>query len=114
MALLRDEAPAWLFLPHVFVDAAGQEEQRSPAPSAIERFATGAELYKSYHHWLTFLTASIVGRQAFQDAVGRDRQRQRLHPAAVVLPRRARRPVRRRAGAPGPRLERDLLGRPRA
>jgi Glycosyl transferase family 2 len=68
-ALLRDERPAWLFLPHVFVDANGEEEQRSPAPSAIERWATGAELYKRYHHWLTFLTASIVGRQAFQDAV---------------------------------------------
>ena len=68
-ALLRDERPAWLFLPHVFVDANGEEEQRSPAPSAIERWATGAELYQRYHHWLTFLTASIVGRQAFQDAV---------------------------------------------
>jgi glycosyltransferase involved in cell wall biosynthesis len=69
VGLLRDEDPAWLFLPHVFVDTAGQEVQRSPAPSAVERFATGGELYQSYHHWLTFLTASIVGREAFQEAV---------------------------------------------
>jgi glycosyltransferase involved in cell wall biosynthesis len=69
VALLRDEAPAWLFLPHVFVDEAGREEQRSPAPGAVERFATSGELYKRYHHWLTFLTASIVCRQGFQEAV---------------------------------------------
>jgi glycosyltransferase involved in cell wall biosynthesis len=69
VALLRDEDPAWLFLPHVFVDTAGREEQRSPAPTAVERFATAGELYRSYHHWLTFLTASIVRRQAFQEAV---------------------------------------------
>ena len=70
VALLRDEAPAWLFLPHVFVDTAGQEEQRSPAPSPPDRaLRDRRQLYKSYHHWLTFLTASIVGRQAFQEAV---------------------------------------------
>ena len=69
VALLRDEAPAWLFLPHVFVDESGRERSRSPAPDATERFANAAELYKSYHQWLTFLTASIVRREAFQEAV---------------------------------------------
>jgi hypothetical protein len=68
VAALRDERPAWLFLPHVFVDDGGDEAGRSPAPPQLERFATAAELYRAYHHWLTFLTASIVRREAFQEA----------------------------------------------
>jgi glycosyltransferase involved in cell wall biosynthesis len=69
VALLRDEAPAWLFVPHVFVDDSGRPKSRSPAPGAPELYPSAADLYKRYHHWLTFLTASIVRRSAFQEAV---------------------------------------------
>jgi glycosyltransferase involved in cell wall biosynthesis len=71
VAALREERPAWLFLPHIFVDDDGRELQRSPAPEGgvRERFATAGELYLAYHHWLTFLTASIVRADAFRHAV---------------------------------------------
>ncbi|HWI73006.1 MAG TPA: glycosyltransferase [Baekduia sp.] len=71
VAALREERPAWLFLPHRFVDDDQREVQRSAAPAdgARERYATAGALYQAYHHWLTFLTASIVRADAFRHAV---------------------------------------------
>lgn len=66
--LLREDQPVWLFLPHLWVDG-GKVVGGSPAPGSIERHATGPDLYRAYHHWLTFLTASILRREAFQEAV---------------------------------------------
>jgi glycosyltransferase involved in cell wall biosynthesis len=71
LALLRDGRPAWLFLPHSFVDQTGRVIDSSPAPEAPEHHATSASLYHGYHHWLTFLTASIV-RSDLLRAAARD------------------------------------------
>ncbi|MEA2322016.1 MAG: hypothetical protein QOD81_1866 [Solirubrobacteraceae bacterium] len=57
--LLERERPAWLFLPHRWFDPLGNPGHGSPAPGVVERYATGGDLYRAYHHWLTFLTASI-------------------------------------------------------
>jgi hypothetical protein len=71
VSALRAAEPAWLWLPYVGVDADHAEELvRSPAPGKMEVFADGAALWTAYHHWLTFITASIVRREAFQEAVG--------------------------------------------
>ncbi len=65
---LRAARPAWLFLPHTFVDAAGQAAGESPAPGDVQVFPDAGALYRAYHHWLTFLSASIVQRDAFREA----------------------------------------------
>jgi tetratricopeptide (TPR) repeat protein len=67
--LLVAERPAWLFLPHHWIDGDRRVTGGSPAPGAIERFATGGDLYRAYHHWLTFLSASIVRADRFREAV---------------------------------------------
>ena len=67
--LLVAERPSWLFLPHVWVDEAGRPAHGSPAPGTVERYADGGDLYRAYHHWLTFLSASIVRTGALQEAV---------------------------------------------
>jgi glycosyltransferase involved in cell wall biosynthesis len=69
LRILRDEQPAWLFLPHLWIGERGEEIGGSPAPGAVERYASAGDLYRAYHHWLTFLTGSIVRRDAFRDAV---------------------------------------------
>lgn len=71
VAALREERPAWLHLPHLFVDGELREIQRSAAPAAggRERFATAGAVYQAYHHWLTFLTASILRADAFREAI---------------------------------------------
>lgn len=68
LALLDTERPAWLFLPHHWIDEAGRVTGGSPAPGAVERYAEGGDLYRAYHHWLTFLSASIVRSAAFAEA----------------------------------------------
>ncbi len=68
-ALLRAESPAWLFLPHHWVNEAGELSGGSPAPRVLQRYETGADLYRAYHHWLTFVSASIVRRSSFREAV---------------------------------------------
>jgi hypothetical protein len=66
---LREERPAWLFMPHVRIDADGREAGRSPAPGTMQRFATARDLYRAYHHWLLFLTASVLRREAYRAAI---------------------------------------------
>jgi tetratricopeptide (TPR) repeat protein len=69
-ALLEEEAPRWLFLPHVWLDdqarpiAAG-----SPAPGRTERYAGAGALWRAYHHWLTFLSASVLEQEAYRAAM---------------------------------------------
>jgi Flp pilus assembly protein TadD len=67
--LLVAERPSWLFLPHMWVDEAGRPAHGSPAPGNVGRYADGGDLYRAYHHWLTFLSASIVRTGALQEAV---------------------------------------------
>jgi glycosyltransferase involved in cell wall biosynthesis len=66
--LLARERPAWLFLPYRFVAADGTPGEGVPEPGAAQRFATAGELYRAYHHWLTFVTGSIVRAQPFRAA----------------------------------------------
>jgi glycosyltransferase involved in cell wall biosynthesis len=66
---LRAERPAWLFLPHHWVDASGNLSGGSPAPGVLERYENSPELYRAYHHWLTFISASIIRQRPLQEAV---------------------------------------------
>ena len=68
VAILRAERPAWLFLPHQWIDERGRIAGSSPAPSELERFATAGDAFRAYDHWLTFLSASIVRAQALREA----------------------------------------------
>lgn len=67
--ILRGEPPAWLFLPHQWIDRHGRVVPGSPAPGAVEHYENARALYLGYHHWLTFLTASIVRRAPLREAV---------------------------------------------
>ena len=71
LAILRDERPRWLFLPHEFVLADGRVRDTSPAPGAVERHPSSGPLYRAYHHWLSFLSASVVQTEALRDAARR-------------------------------------------
>jgi glycosyltransferase involved in cell wall biosynthesis len=67
---LREERPAWLFLPHDWVNLDGQVVPGSPAPDAVERHDSAGDLWRAYHHWLTFLSASVVRTDKLREAVG--------------------------------------------
>lgn len=67
--ILEAERPAWLFLPHHWIDGAGRVVGGSPAPAAVERFAGAGELFRAYDHWLTFLSASVIRTDALREAV---------------------------------------------
>jgi glycosyltransferase involved in cell wall biosynthesis len=66
--LLAREQPVWLHLPHRFENAAGLGAS-SPCPAAVERLGGAGELYDRYHHWLTFISAQVVDRDALQRAI---------------------------------------------
>jgi glycosyltransferase involved in cell wall biosynthesis len=68
VTILRAERPAWLFLPHQWIDERGGIAGGSPAPEELERFATAGDAFRAYDHWLTFLSASIVRAQALREA----------------------------------------------
>jgi tetratricopeptide (TPR) repeat protein len=67
--ILDAEQPAWLFLPHHWIDEQGGVVGGSPAPTALERFAGSGDLFRAYDHWLTFLSASIVRAGALREAM---------------------------------------------
>jgi glycosyltransferase involved in cell wall biosynthesis len=67
--VLAAESPAWLFLPHFFVDEQERFVGASPEPGVVERFDGPGAMYRAYHHWLTFLSASVVRADAMRDAV---------------------------------------------
>jgi glycosyltransferase involved in cell wall biosynthesis len=66
---LREVRPAWLFLPHNWVKLDGEIIPGSPVPDAIERFDSAGDLWRAYHHWLTFLSASVVRADKLREAV---------------------------------------------
>ena len=72
VAAIRDlvmaERPAWLHLPHRWIDAAGIVVNQSPCPPALERFDGSGALYRAYGHWLTFGSAAVVRRDALAHA----------------------------------------------
>jgi glycosyltransferase involved in cell wall biosynthesis len=65
---LQAQRPAWLFLPHHWVDDALNVVGGSPAPGEAQRFAGAGELFRAYDHWLTFLSASILRADALREA----------------------------------------------
>lgn len=67
--LLVDERPAWLHLPHVWVDGDGRPIGGSTPPGSVQRYATSADMYRAHHHWLTFMSASVARTEALQTAV---------------------------------------------
>jgi tetratricopeptide (TPR) repeat protein len=67
--LLEQHRPAWLFLPHHWTSEPGKVIGGSPAPGTVEVYANAPDLYRAYHHWLTFATASILRSDRFREAV---------------------------------------------
>ena len=67
--ILAAQQPSWLFLPHHWVDGAGQVVGGSPAPSAVQSFTAAGDMFRAYDHWLTFLSASIVQADALRAAM---------------------------------------------
>lgn len=67
--LLRGERPAWLHLPHRWVDPSGRVVGASPARGHVERYADAGDMYRAHHHWLTFLSASIVRTRGLQQSI---------------------------------------------
>ena len=67
--ILQARRPAWLFLPHHWVDDAGRVVGGSPAPSDVQSFAGAGAMFRAYDHWLTFLSASIVQADALRAAL---------------------------------------------
>jgi glycosyltransferase involved in cell wall biosynthesis len=80
VSLLRSERPAWLHLPHLWLDETGEPGGGSPATGAVQRYATGREMYCAQHQWLTFMSASVVRRDALQAAVRAVRTDNAYHP----------------------------------
>jgi len=62
LALLAAERPAWLHLPHRWIEPDGRVKDASPVPASLETFATAKELYTAYGHWLSFMSANVVRR----------------------------------------------------
>jgi glycosyltransferase involved in cell wall biosynthesis len=65
--LLERLGPAVLHLPHRF--GTDESHVESPRPPELELFATSREMLVRYHHWLSFLSASVVRREAMVEAV---------------------------------------------
>jgi glycosyltransferase involved in cell wall biosynthesis len=57
-----------LHLPHCWVNADGSLQARSPAPGRLELFPSSRELFLQYTHWLSFISATVVRREALQRA----------------------------------------------
>ena len=66
--LVAAERPAWLHLPHRWVDAAGGVVNQSPCPAVLERHDGSGALYRAYGHWLTFGSAAVLRRDALARA----------------------------------------------
>lgn len=66
--LLRAQRPAWLHLPHRWIDLDGHEQPGSTAPAQLQRFASPGEMYVAHHHWLTFMAASVLRTVELQRA----------------------------------------------
>ncbi|MGH2859460.1 MAG: glycosyltransferase, partial [Solirubrobacteraceae bacterium] len=78
--LLGAERPAWLFMPHIWVDEQGRRLGGSPIPASTERFDGSAEMYLAWHHWLTFASASVLESRGLREAVAATRTANAYHP----------------------------------
>ncbi len=66
--LLEAHRPAWLHLPHRFVHPDGSVKVDSRRPDRLETHADPGRMWVAQYHWLTFLSASVVRRDALQSA----------------------------------------------
>ncbi len=66
--LLADLRPTVLHLPHRFAPV-NAPPYESPCPRKPETFESGRELLLEYHHWMSFMSATVVERGAMLEAV---------------------------------------------
>jgi glycosyltransferase involved in cell wall biosynthesis len=66
--LLATEDPAWLHLPHRWVNPAGEAAGGSRCPATLERYPDAGALWCGVGHWLTFGSASILRRDLLATA----------------------------------------------
>jgi glycosyltransferase involved in cell wall biosynthesis len=66
LELLQAHRPAWLHLPHRFVHPDGRLKVESRRPGAPEVHPDPGSMWVAQYHWLTFLSASVVRRDALR------------------------------------------------
>ena len=67
VALLARHDLEVLHLPHCW-EKDGRRQLASPCPPELELFPTSRELFLKYTHWLSFMSATVVRREALQRA----------------------------------------------
>jgi glycosyltransferase involved in cell wall biosynthesis len=78
--LLEAHRPAWLHLPHRFVHPDGRVKVESRRPAQPEVHADAGRMWVAQHHWLTFLSASVVRRDALRSAAATSPTRNMFFP----------------------------------
>jgi glycosyltransferase involved in cell wall biosynthesis len=66
---LGELSPQLLFLPHRFQSYPGAPAHQSPCPDTLEVFSSGKDLALEYTHWLSFISAAVVRREALTAAI---------------------------------------------
>jgi glycosyltransferase involved in cell wall biosynthesis len=67
LEMLAAHRPAWLHLPHRFVHPDGRLKVESRRPEAPEVHPDPGRMWVAQYHWLTFLSASVVRRDALRE-----------------------------------------------
>lgn len=78
--LLEEHRPAWLHLPHRFVHPDGRVKVESRRPDRPELHADPGRMWVAQYHWLTFLSASVVRRDALRNAAASSPTRNMFFP----------------------------------
>jgi glycosyltransferase involved in cell wall biosynthesis len=78
--LLEAHRPAWLHLPHRFVHPDGRVKADSRRPEQPETHADPGRMWVAQYHWLTFLSASVVRRDALRNAAASSPSRNMFFP----------------------------------
>jgi glycosyltransferase involved in cell wall biosynthesis len=78
--LLEEHRPAWLHLPHRFVHPDGRVKVESRRPERPELHADPGRMWVAQYHWLTFLSASVVRRDALRAAAATSPTRNMFFP----------------------------------
>jgi glycosyltransferase involved in cell wall biosynthesis len=78
--LLEAHRPAWLHLPHRFVHPDGRLKVESRRPDRPEVHPDPGRMWVAQYHWLTFLSASVVRRDALQKAAAASPSRNMFFP----------------------------------
>lgn len=67
--LLRRHDPTWLHLPHLWTSG-DTVALASPCPAELQVFPGSRELFLAYHHWLTFISATVLRTETIRETVG--------------------------------------------